>query len=391
MIDISSRAMEHLSQLCKNGPRPPGSTANQKAAAYINQVFCECGLVVDEQEFECFDWCTSSIALIVDRRPLHAVANTFSHPCDVTAVCVPLQTIPELESAELTDQIALLHGDLTKNRLIPKECKVMSSERDQKIVNLLEEKNPAAVITVTPQRGDIFPVIEDVDFLIPSATVSPDTGLHLMKTAGIPVTLTIESRRSNSSGSNVIGTTSDVRERMVVCAHFDTKMDTPGAFDNSAGAAVLLTLAELLAEKDVTVEFIAFNDEEYNGLGDDAYVSCNNEFESIKAVINIDGVGHVLGTHSVTMMEHSDVFKGLVSSIKESYPGIVWVDPWPQSNHSTFSSRGVPSIAISSVGLDIAHSPSDAVTGINADKLAEVVLFVTDIVDAVNKNPLDWF
>ena len=387
IMHIPSRAMEHLSTLCENGPRPIGSTANKKAVNYIKDIFGACGLVISEQKFACIDWCCSSTILRADTL-LHAEANAFSYPCNVTGELLPVQTIKELESATLTDKIALLYGDLTKNRWIPKNCKVMSSERDQKIVALLEEKNPLAIITVTPHKGGMRPVIEDRDFLIPSATVSPETGLQLMHTPG-RVTLTIESCRHKSVGSNVCGTNSDAKGRIVLCAHVDTKIGTPGAFDNSAGVAVLLTLAELFAEKE-GIEFVVFNDEEYNGVGDYEYIN-NNEFESIKTVINIDGVGHVLGTHSVTMMEHSAAFHTAVSEIKPAYPGIVWVDPWPQSNHSTFSSRGVPCIAVSSVGVGIAHSSFDTVGGIGADKLSEVVLFVADIVDAVHNNNVSWF
>lgn len=390
-MDIPSRVMEHLKKICENGPRPVGSPANQKAAAYIQKEFLDLGLIVHEQEFTCPHWESSHAEIMVNGKPLQANPNIFSPPCDITALCTPVGTIHELESAVLTGKIALLYGDLTKKRLAPKENKVYNPERDQRIVQVLEDKTPSAIITVTPQRGDVTPVIEDWDFHIPSVTVSPDVGLHLM-TVEPPVRLTIVSHRDTSSGSTIIGTTGG-KERIVLCAHFDTKMDTQGAFDNGSGVAVLLTLAELFTHKGMStgMEFIAFNDEEYNGLGDFEYVHRRNEFESIHAVINIDGVGQYLGSHSVTIMENSDAFKKAVSLIKEEYPRIVWVDPWPQSNHSTFSKRGVPSIAVSTVGVNIAHSPSDTIEWISPEKLTEVVLFIADIVDAIGDNPLNWF
>ena len=388
-MDTLSKVAKHLAQMYKIGCRPVGSKANHKAAAYIQKTFLECGLTIKEQKFTCPDWHASNTTLLVDNTPLKAEANTFSPSCDVTAPCVPVQTIQELESVVLTDQIALLYGDLTKKSLAPKECKVYNPERDQKIIQLLEDKSPAAIITVAPQRGNVLSVIEDKDFKIPSATVSPGVGLHLLKNTQ-PVQLKIVSHCTKSCGSNIIGT-KGTKERIVMCAHFDTKVRTPGAFDNSSGVAVLLTLAGLLAERSIDVEFVAFNDEEYNGLGDYEYVRCRNDFESIRAAINIDGVGHVLGTHSVTIMENSKAFKKEVSSTKEKYPGIVWVDPWPQSNHSTFSERGVPSIAVSSVGVDVAHSPSDTIEWMDSEKLAEVVLFITDILDAIGNKPLGWF
>ncbi|KYK30652.1 MAG: hypothetical protein AYK19_18055 [Theionarchaea archaeon DG-70-1] len=355
-MDISSRVTNHLKKICEPGSRPIGSAANHKAAAYIQEVFLTCGLVVHEQEFACPHWQLTRTELVANGKPLQAEANTFSPPCNE-----------------------------------PKECKVYSPRRDQKIVRLLEEKNPQAIITVNPQIHAVAPVIEDWDLLIPSVTVSPDVGLQLMNVKQ-PVRVVVVSHRDKSHGSNIIGT-KGTRERIVLCAHYDTKVKTQGAFDNGSGVAVLLTLAELLTQRELAtdMEFIAFNDEEYNGLGDYEYVRHTSEFESIHAVINIDGVGHFLGSHTVTIMENSQALRDVVSSTKEKYPGIVWVDPWPQSNHSTFSRRGVPSMAVSSVGVDIAHSPLDTVERISADKLAEVVMFITDIVDASDDKPLAWF
>lgn len=390
-MDIPSRVTNHLKRICEPGSRPIGSAANHRVAAYIQEVFLTCGLVVHEQEFACPHWQLTRTELVVNGKLLQAEANTFSPPCDVTAPCVPVGTTQELESAVLTGRIALLYGELTKKRLEPKECKVYSPKRDQKIVRLLEEKNPQAIITVTPQMHAVVPVIEDWDLFIPSVTVSPHVGLQLMNVKQ-PVRVVVVSHREKSHGSNIIGT-KGTQEKIVLCAHYDTKVKTQGAFDNGSGVAVLLTLAELLTQKELAtnLEFIAFNDEEYNGLGDYEYVRHTSEFESIHTVINVDGVGQYLGSHTVTIMENSQALRDAVSSIKEKYPGIVWVDPWPQSNHSTFSRRGVPSIAVSSVGVDIAHSPLDTIEQISADKLTEVVMFITDIVDAIDDKPLDWF
>ena len=387
-MHIHSRVMDHLNTICENGPRLIGSPANKRAAAYIETVFRDCGLTVRNQEFTCPEWNALTTELVVDGTSLEAVVNAFSPSCDVTAHCVPVGTVQELESAVLTGRIALLYGDITKDRWIPLESKVCESESDRRIIQMLEERNPSAIITVAPHRGEPLPVIEDWDFHIPSVTVSLEVGLKLMRTK-TPVTLVIVSNRSESEGSNILGTNS-TRERIVFCAHYDTKVNTQGAFDNGSGVAVLLTVAELLTEMSVPVEFVAFNDEEYNGLGDFEYAR-SSEFESIRTVINVDGVGHSLGTHTVTMMENSESYKKVVSSIKEKYPGIVWVKPWPQSNHTTFTRRGVPGVALSSLGLDIAHSTADTLEWMSADKLSEIVMFVADIVHAVEKYPLDWF
>ena len=65
----------------------------------------------------------------------------------------------------------------------------------------------------------------------------------------------------------------EIRERIVFCAHYDSKIDTPGAYDNAAGVGVLLTLAELFSGRKHrhTLEWVAFTGEEGAGLGDMEY------------------------------------------------------------------------------------------------------------------------
>ncbi len=70
---------------------------------------------------------------------------------------------------------------------------------------------------------------------------------------------------------NVVGVAAAAtpdRPRILVGAHFDTVVGTPGADDNASGVAAMLETARLLAglELDATVEFVGFNLEEPQGL-----------------------------------------------------------------------------------------------------------------------------
>ena len=53
-------------------------------------------------------------------------------------------------------------------------------------------------------------------------------------------------------------------KKVVLMAHFDTRINTPGALDNAGGVATLLALAEALRETALPfdLEFIAFDGEE---------------------------------------------------------------------------------------------------------------------------------
>jgi aminopeptidase YwaD len=172
----------------------------------------------------------------------------------------------------------------------------------------------------------------------------------------------------------------------------DTKLGTPGAFDNGSGAAILLALAQSLAQRDLAtgVEWIAFNGEEVGGLGDVEYWHRrNDEAGNILAVINVDGVGQYLGANSITTLGGSQSFQDQISQVHKRHPGVVWVDPWYESNHSAFHWRGIPSIAISSSGgADIAHLPTDTVAWISPTKLYEVASLITDVVQSLGDSQI---
>ncbi|MDY7078614.1 MAG: M28 family peptidase [Chloroflexota bacterium] len=393
--DIETRLLNHLTHLCVEiGPRPSGSEENQAAADYIQCAFRAAGLDVEEQRWACPDWQYGETHLAMNGTRLEAVANAFSPPCDVVASAVAVSTVAELEAADLAGHIGILYGDLTK---APLACKswFLASEQDLHTIRLLEEKAPAALITIQPKPGSLERIIEDWEFCIPSATVGAEEGLALLREEELKVHLRIESERSPGWSCNVVGRKGDAGQpKIVLCAHYDTKFDTPGATDNGGGAAVLLTLAQLLGQREHTLglEWIAFSGHEYLPLGDDEYLGrYEDSFPRIVAAINFDCVGNILGASSIASFVTSHPFQNHLVELTRDYPGVVWVDPWPQSNHSTFAWRNVPSLALSSVGGgNITHQRIDTIERVSPAKLVEVVSLIGDIVASLQDKSPAW-
>jgi Iap family predicted aminopeptidase len=397
MNDIKTEIMKHLEQLCvRIGPRPVGSAANQTAADYIRRIFEESdnNSVVKEQSFAAPVWEKQVTCLEFDGEKLAARANVFSLPGDVAGPMVAMGTLAELEVAELAGRIALMHGELTQGGISARNA-IYFPEQHQRIMELLEQKQPQAVITVNSKVGCFERIMVDAEFPIPSVTVPAEVGLVLLRHRDRSVRLKIDGHRSPGQYRNIVGRkVGDRPEWIVLCAHFDTKLETPGAWDNASGVAVLLALVQTLAKKELAigVEWVAFNGEEMGGLGDVEYWRQRAaEIDQILGVINVDAVGQSVGVNSVTAFGGSQSWQEHVADLVQRYPGVAWVEPWYESNHSGFLWRGIPCVAVSSLGsADVLHLPTDTIDWMSPAKLVEVVLLVSELVDSLQGKPVHW-
>jgi aminopeptidase YwaD len=376
--------MHHLSAVLAIGERPIGSPANQAAANYIRKTFQSAGLDVEEQPYPCTGWEHTSTRFAISGRSIPAQANAFSLPCDAAGAVLPVSTLAELEAADIAGRIVLFYGDLTRQPVAPLAW-FLSTERDRRIIERLHAARPAALLCPPAATLEYEQVTEDWALDVAAATIPQEAVVELLANPRAQASLQIEARRYPAVARNIVARRRfpDSQQRVVLCAHFDTKINTPGASDNAAGVAALLCLAEECASREYPfdLEFVAFNGEEYLPVGDDEYVRrAGDTFDQILLAINIDGAGPILSATSIAVFSASSGFEAKMDDLIRAYPGVVKVDPWPESNHSTFSFRGVPSLAISSMGArNLAHTPADRLEIISPARLLETAQLVEDI------------
>jgi hypothetical protein len=381
---------EHLRKLCVEiGARPIGSPANQRAADYLSEVFHSLGLDVDEQAYACTGWDCQAAELVIGDEVQVVEANAFSPACRVVAPIVGAATLDELSAADLTGKIVVLHGDLANAPLSPKSW-FLKSERDDAVITLLEEKHPAALIAAPPPTPQYEQLTCDWELEIPAASAPPDVINRLLGWQG-QVGLTLECKKYPTTARNIVARKRAARsgdslpKKVTLMAHFDTRINTPGALDNGAGIAVLLGLAESLVGLSLPfdLEFVAFNGEEYLPIGDDEYVRRAGEdsFGNILLAVNMDGVGYVCGDNTIASFNLTPELEASIRKVTQRFPALQRVEPWPESNHSTFAFRGVPTLALSSHDAwQAAHYPTDTLDLVDVNKLAEVVEVVRQIV-----------
>jgi len=375
------------------GERPVGGLNNQRAEKFISETFRTSGLDVFHQEFQCMDWEPGRVSLVLNGRSVPASHSPYTRPASVKAPFQLLETVEQLRAAELSGQIAVLGGELTREPLMPKNFCFWNPERHQEIVRLLEAKAPVAILTVSFSEERPVPIIEDGDFDIPSVVVAGKYLREFSASKGTVLTLRMEAERKPSRGANVIARQPGQGSRKaIVMAHFDTKPGTPGALDNAAGVTGLLLLSRLLQENPVPggVELIAVNGEDYySNPGQVAYLDTyQHTFDQLKLVINCDGPGYRVGKTGVSPMNCEKAFTKRIEKKLYAFPALKLSDPWYQGDHMIFAPYEVPTLAITSDEIfpiidTVIHTEHDRMELVEAAYLEQVGRFIYEVLSEV--------
>ena len=378
---------KHLHVLCNEcGNRHVGSAGNRQATEYAAHALSTHGFEVRTSPFDCVEWEAGTVSLKVNEESWPAAVAPYSLPFDGVRELIAISTLEELEEADMTDRIVLLHGDIAREQVMPKNFVFYNPDHHKRLVSLLEKGQPAALVCSTGKNpgtaGSVypFPLFEDGDFDIPSVTMKDVDGERLLACVGFPARLSFESRRIPATGTNVIGSKGRTGlPELVLCAHIDAKKGTPGALDNATGVAILLGLAELLDDfgGEKRIEIVLFNGEDYYAVpGQMQYLAhLGNRIQEIGLVVNLDGAGHRDSTIAYSFYECPSSIRAIAEKAFFDPSLFVEGDAWVQGDHSMFVMAGCPAIAITSGNFawlcqEITHTPLDAPALVDCSKLA---------------------
>ncbi len=210
------------------------------------------------------------------------------------------------------------------------------------------------------------------------------------------------------------------REIVVVGAHYDSVIGSPGANDNASGVAGLLEMARLLAGRPLsrTVRFVAFVNEEppffqTDHMGSRVYASRSRQRgEQIVAMLSIETIGYYSeerGTQRypfpfglmypdtanfigfVGNIASRDLLRRAMTTFREQtdFPseGIAapsWITGIGWSDHWSFWEEGYPALMVTDTALfryRYYHTADDTPDKIDYARMARVVTGITGIVE----------
>ncbi len=387
----------HLQVLCSQiGERRVGSEGNRRATEYAAGVLREAGWRVEETELAVMDWKTEGATLTCGNEAFEVFSSHYSLDCDVRGELVAVDSIAALEQADITGKVVLLHGGIAAGQIAPKNFPFWNPEEHQRIVAILERGKPLALVCATERNsattGGVypFPLFEDGDFDIPSVYMNDTEGERLLACVGRTIEVVSRAIRISETAFNVVARNSEASEgRIVISAHIDTKIGTPGAIDNGTGVAIVLVLAELLKDALYPIELVIFNGEDYYGApGQVKYIEQNaGRFEDIVLNINIDGAGYKEGLSCFSPFGLPENIADALMEVIWDNPGLVEGLPWYQGDHSLFLQQGCPAIAVSSQWFienmetqQLTHTPKDNLSVVNFDRVDECAASIAELV-----------
>lgn len=402
MGERAGRAAAHLQFLCRELPdRAVGSPGNRAATNWFAHQMAALGFEVETPEFECITWEHGGADLRLGRARFEAIPSPYTVGCEVRARLSVVDRIEALEQADAEGALLLLRGALAKEQLMPKRFPFYNPEEHRQIIACLERKRPAAIVAATGRDPGMagglspFPLIEDGDFDIPCVHMTEAAGAILAAHSGEPIELTIRAQRSAALGCNVearIGPTTP--NRIVVVAHIDAKLGTPGALDNAAGVVTLLLLAESLhaLPPSISVELVALNGEDYyNAPGEQLFLRRNQDrLGEIVLGVNIDGAGDQAGEMAFSLYGCPPPIAQAIRLVFQTRPGMVEGEAWYQSDHSLFLMHQRPALAVTSARFselwaEIAHTEKDVPELVSPEKLDDLAQALCQILSDVSR------
>jgi len=347
-----------------------GTPANNEATSYLLSLAEQWKYAITSLPFVCQEWRHEPSSL----HTLRIHPGPFSLPLRGSFEVAVAETFAELRQKQITDRLVIMRGAAAEEPLMPKDFPFYYPDEHRKIIDLLQARRPAGIVALTgkhPLCGmNPFPLFEDGNLGIPNAyAAQPPEPLPSH------VEIDLRSQPYRSTGRQLVFTRPGTSpERVVLCAHMDTKYNTPGALDNAAGVAVLAAVMEKLRHNPLpcAVDFVPFNGEEYFGVpGQLGYLSALRAETSLPdLVINVDGVGHRDSRNAVSLYNFDEASTARTLELVEADENATMGEPWIAGDHSMFAFQGIPCVAVTSSNLmetvvGLTHTPADAIENVD--------------------------
>lgn len=157
-------------------------------------------------------------------------------------------------------------------------------------------------------------------------------------------------------------------EILTVSAHYDSVPEGPGAYDNMAGAAIVMELCRYFSvhRPRQTIEFLWFGGEEKGLYGSLNYVERHSEeLASHRFNMNVDLAGQTIGGTVIGVTGNPEICQILSAYAHEAGMGVSLKHQIWGSDSNSFAWKGVPAMTLNRDGFGM-HTRHDTAALISA-------------------------
>ena len=384
------RQMDFVSKF--NFIREAGTPAEARAAELIREELSSFGVESRLEEFPFYTWEIKKVCFAVTEPYYKEYRAEGYIRCGNT----PEEGIEaEFLYAENGDDISLSHA---KGKI------VMVNEIVRKDMYLKLMKAGAAgfvSISGTP--------VEEGEDLIPRAAGIPQkifdslneseliqgVGIHYKDAVEIVTKgasrahLTLIQEEAGKKSANVIARIpgeEHSEEILTLTAHYDSVPQGPGAYDNMAGAAIIMEICRYFKEHTPgrTLEFIWFGAEEKGLLGSRNYVQVHKgELKNHRFNMNVDLAGQLVGGNVIGVTGDSSIGSMITYLARETGIGMTTKNQIWGSDSNTFAWKGIPAMTLNRDGFGM-HTHYDTIDLLSAWSLERSAALLCHIAESLS-------
>ena len=312
-------------------------------------------------------------------------------------------TIPEGLIAESIyigphELVSNLSQDKVENKLVFALVSLQFGESVLEAWKQLYSLSPAGVIFLDIERNEaprtytyerLSSLFSQAPSMVISAKKAADLHNHMF---GSKMKMQVEGNPEDGIMHNIAAKIQGEKQHTILlCAHHDAHIFTPGATDNAAGVAIMLEIARGLAKTkpNFSYQFVSFGGEELEMKGSKRYVA-EQSLEDISLCINFDSIGALPGVLLALSAGHDDMI-GWITEIAKSnpYPARCRKTSTTGGDNIVFAANGIPTIHFAAYGTTtekVSHSAIDAPSLLRPRDLGELGRFASIVIEGLERS-----
>ena len=137
---ILQQAKRHMHKLCTDiGDRSVGSKGNRMATRYFRDILEECGWNPESTLLSVMDWKTNGATLTSGNNNFEIQSSPYSIGCSVSGELVAVSSLDQLLTTNLSGKIVLLHGDIAREQIMPRNFVFYNPEEHRQVIAALDQ------------------------------------------------------------------------------------------------------------------------------------------------------------------------------------------------------------------------------------------------------------